>query len=72
MNTEELIVQSALAAMLKAMPPQLRATCEAEIAAGVHPPGMHLQHRSGRRYEVIWAGRHMGTLLWPSAARSAQ
>lgn len=65
MTPDEAEVAEALRAMLAAMPADLRAECEAEIAAGTHPPGIHLAHRSGRRFEAVWAGRHLGTLLWP-------
>ena len=65
MTAEEEAVRDALAAMLDAMPADLRAECEAEIAAGIHPPGIHLAHRTGRRFEAVWGGRHLGTLLWP-------
>jgi len=60
-------ITETLAAMLDAMPADLRAQCEQEIAAGQHPAGIHLAHRCGHRYEAVWAGRHLGTLLVPPA-----
>ena len=65
MTPDEL--RDALAAMLDAMPADLRATCVQEIHDGEHPHGVQLHHRTGRRYEAVWAGRHIGTVFLPAS-----
>ena len=56
-----------LAAMIDQMPADLRQQCEQEIADGLQPAGIRLARRSGRRHEVVWCNRHIGTVFIPES-----